>query len=76
MQIKESYLIDETITDEQLNTCKSIELTRDIVNYLERLFNAFKNRVANRLEESGIEKIFATTDKGIPWKVKFETHYE
>ena len=76
LQIKESYLIDENITDEQLTICKSVELTRDIVNYLERLFNAFKNQNTNKLEEAGIERIFATTDKGIPWKVKFETQYD
>jgi hypothetical protein len=39
------------------------------------MFDAFKSRTTERLKESDIERIFATTENGIPWKVKQEIQY-
>lgn len=64
------------MTDEELIGCKNVELSRDAIQYLQRLFNAFANTHSKRLEESGMERIFATTEGGIPWKVRQETQYE
>jgi hypothetical protein len=61
---------DGTVTDEELENCKSVELSRAAIDYLKRLFDVFSSRQSGKLEESGMEKIFATTEKGIPWKVK------
>lgn len=36
----------------------------------------FKQSNNNRLDIGGMEKIFATTEKGIPWKVNLETQYD
>jgi hypothetical protein len=30
----------------------------------------------NKLDINGLEKIFATTERGMPWKVKMETSYD
>jgi hypothetical protein len=30
----------------------------------------------NRLDLSALDKIFATTERGLPWKVKLETVYD
>jgi hypothetical protein len=53
-----------------------VELSSDCVIYLERLFKHFKNQQTNKLEEVGLEKIFATLEKGIPWKVKSHTLFD
>lgn len=31
---------------------------------------------SGKLDEAGMEMIFSTTEWGIPWKVKTETHYD
>ena len=51
-----------------------MELSRDAIIYLRRLFEAFKTN-AGKLDEFGLEKIFATTERGVPWRVKLETVY-
>lgn len=40
------------------------------------LFEAFKSKNSGKLEESGLERIFATTERGVPWRVKQETVFE
>ena len=42
---------------------------------MKRIFDTFKAD-NNRLDIRGMEKIFATTEKGIPWKVHLETQYD
>jgi len=32
--------------------------------------------LTNRLDEAALDKIFATTEAGIPWKVKLETNFD
>ncbi len=53
-----------------------MELSRETVQYLEKLFNFYKNRDSQKLEEAGIERIFATMEEGVPWKVRLETQYQ
>jgi hypothetical protein len=43
--------------------------------YLKRLFDSQKTN-QNKLDEQGLDRIFATTENGNPWKVKQETVYE
>ena len=76
LQIKESLWSDNSIKDEELENCKNVELSRDAITFLRELFETFKSRHSGKLEESGMDKIFATTEKGIPWRVKMETFYE
>lgn len=75
LTIKQNLWDDGSITDEEINACKNIELSKDSISYLKKLFEAYKTHGINKLEESGMEKIFATTETGLPWKVKQETHY-
>lgn len=51
-----------------------IELTKDSIKFLRRLFDAFKS-LNDKLELKGMEQIFATTEKGIPWKTEAESVY-
>jgi hypothetical protein len=66
---------DQSIAETELDSCRSVELTKDATQYLKRLFEAYKQD-NNRLSIYGMEKIFATTVDGVPWKVKSETVYE
>jgi hypothetical protein len=66
---------DKSLTDTDLNK-NYIELSKDAISYLKRLFDAFKIQPLNKLDINGLEKIFATTEKGMPWKVKMETAYD
>jgi hypothetical protein len=50
-------------------------LSRDATNYLRKMFNFFKSD-NNKLKIEGMAKIFATTEKGIPWNVKEEVPYD
>ena len=59
-----------------LQQCKNVELSQDCVIYLERIFKYFKNQATNKLEEKGLERIFATLEEGIPWKVKANTQFD
>ena len=76
LQIKQSLWDDDSVSEEELLGCKNVELSRDAIQYLRRLFEAYKSQTSGKLEESGMEKIFATTEKGVPWKVKLETVYD
>lgn len=58
-----------------MEQCRNVELSKDAGTYLKRLFDTFKSD-NNRLDLTGMEKIFATTEKGIPWKVTMETQYD
>jgi hypothetical protein len=52
-----------------------VELTKEAIAYLKRLFEAYRSD-NNRLSTYSMDKIFATTVDGIPWKVKAETVYD
>jgi hypothetical protein len=67
---------EDSLKDEELANCKNVELSKDTLQYLEKLFNTFKNRGTSKLDEIGMERIFATKEEGIPWRVKYETHYD
>jgi hypothetical protein len=43
LQIKSSLWDDKTVADEDLESCKNVELSRDGLKYLRRMFDAFKN---------------------------------
>lgn len=76
LTINQTLWDDGTVKDEEIEACKNIELSKDSISYLRKLFEAFKVSGSNKLEELGMEKIFATTENGIPWRVKQETKYE
>jgi len=76
LRIRESVIREDSLRDEELEGCKNVELAKDAIAYLEHLFNAYKNRGTQRLEESGMERIFATKEEGIPWRVRMETVYD
>ena len=59
--------------DEDLEFCKNIELTKNSLFYLKKIFECHKSKLTNKIDEGALEKIFATTEKGVPWKVKLET---
>jgi hypothetical protein len=67
---------EDSLRDEEVEGCKNVELAKDAIVYLERLFNAYKNRGTQRLEEAGMDRIFATKEEGIPWRVRMETVYD
>ncbi len=75
LQIREQMWDDQSIGEQDLENCRSVELTKEATTYLKRLFEAYKSE-NNRLNLSGMEKIFATTVDGVPWKVKSETVYD
>jgi hypothetical protein len=52
-----------------------IELTKDSIKFLRRLFDAYKT-FNHKLDLNGMDLIFATTEKGIPWKPKAESVYD
>lgn len=58
-----------------MEMCKNIELTKDSISFLRRLFDSYKNS-NNKLDMRGLEKIFETTEKGVPWNVRQETVYD
>jgi hypothetical protein len=66
---------DQSIPDADLEACRAVELTKDAITYLKSLFEAYKAD-NNRIDLLGLDRIFATTEKGIPWKVKLETVYD
>jgi len=76
LRIRESVIREDSLRDEELEGCKNVELAKDAIVYLERLFNAYKNRGTQKLEESGMDRIFATKEEGIPWRVRMETVYD
>jgi hypothetical protein len=55
---------------------RNIELSDDTINYLRKIFEAYKTREKGRLLEKDMERIFATIENNIPWKVTNETLYE
>ena len=74
--IRSNLWDDASVKDEEIASCKNIELSKEAIKYLLRLFDSHKQIGTNKLEENGLERIFATTEKGIPWKVKAETQYD
>ncbi len=76
LEINESDIIDGFLTEEELLEIRNIELSDDAINYLRRIFEAYKNREKGKLTEKDMERIFATLENNIPWKVKSETMYE
>jgi hypothetical protein len=67
---------DGSVHDEDIENCRNVELSKDAIAYLRRLFESFKSKSSGKLDEGGLDKIFATTEIGIPWRVKSETVYE
>ena len=62
LQIKNERLFDEQITDEILESCKNVEVSQNGINYLNSIFNQFKNEQKNKLDEKSLENIFATME--------------
>ena len=75
LRIKESTYLDTTYNQEEVENAKNIELSIYAIKYLKRLFDSQCNQT-NRLDDVALDRIFATTENGIPWKVKLETVYE
>lgn len=73
--IKPKFWDCSTVSEADLDQAKTIELTKDAILFLKRLFEAFK-QANNKLDTHGMEKIFSTTEKGQPWRVKSETVYD
>jgi len=76
LQIRQNIWDDGSLKDEDIEECKNTELSKDANQYLKRLFEAHMNEVSQKLEESGMERIFATTELGMPWRARYETKYE
>ncbi|CDW77076.1 mitochondrial rho 1 [Stylonychia lemnae] len=74
--IKQNLWDDGSVKDEDLDNCKSVELSKSSWQYLHKIFECFKVPLTSKLDEGALEKIFATTENGIPWKVKYVTNYE
>ena len=76
LEINDSDIIDGFLTEEELMEVRNIELSDDTINYLRKIFEAYKTREKGRLLEKDMERIFATIENNIPWKVTNETLYE
>ena len=50
MKIKESFYLDSTFSPEVVDSSKNIELSRDAIVYLKRLFDSQKTNL-NKLDE-------------------------
>jgi len=75
LQLKSSFYDDGTVSNEELSLSKNVELSKEAQVFLERMFESYKSR-SGKLEESELERIFATTEMGIPWRVGHETEVE
>jgi EF hand associated len=76
LQIKQSAIDDGTVTDEELERCKNVELTKDAIAHLRSLFDANASMNTQKLEESEIDRLFQVTGEGVPWVVRRDTHYD
>lgn len=48
----------------------------DAIKYLQSVFNENHSEISGRMEDSDIERIFATVEGGAPWKIRLETPSE
>ena len=62
LQLKETLLEDNSVTPEEIERSKNIELSQDSITYLKSIYEGNKSKQTGRLEESDMERIFATME--------------
>ncbi len=76
LQIPDERIFDGSIRDADLVDARNVEISQEGIAYLTKLFKWQCRPNENKIDIQEIEKIFSTTDKPVPWKLKLETVYD